>query len=135
MLKKKTVHFMERASTSCIKKYKVILLLLVSFFLTCASGTTGPGKDVVERKFKTSGRSILNYEDAAKKFTIDVKRSHFLIHIEIEKPCIIKSARYDVNKIYRVSGIEGTAVYRVSLSSNGKILSYEQVKRAALLAA
>lgn len=132
MQKRQFLHNKNSNSTSASIILIAILSLAMSSIVNCTSGKTGTRKDVIKREYRTSGKSLLNYEDAAAQFTIDNIRSHFLVHIEIEKPYIMKSAQYNVDKIYRISGIEGTAIYRVSLSSTGKVLSYKLIKKAGL---
>ncbi|MCP4132851.1 MAG: hypothetical protein GY754_17935 [bacterium] len=112
---------------------KKIIVLIITLSLTgCASKKIGSSEELVKRKFRTSENTILNYEDAAGQYTIDNKKAHFRIHIEIEKPYIIKSANYDVDTIYRVARLEGVAIYRANVGTKGTVKSYEIVKRAGM---
>jgi hypothetical protein len=76
---------------------------------------------------------VLNYENNAKQYDKVIPYSHFKIYIEIEEPFIISIPEFKIpDKIYSIAAVEGTAVYRVKLDSNGTVASAEKKLSAGL---
>ncbi len=106
----------------------ITTIILFALFIQCKS----LDNNLIDPEYKTSGSTILNYEDASKKYTIDSIDAHFRIYIDIEKPYIIKSVKYGLDEIYYTSGIEGSAIFRVKINRSGKIVDYRIIKTAGL---
>lgn len=76
---------------------------------------------------------VLNYENNAKRYDKVIPYSHFKIYIEIEEPFIISIPEFEsTDRIYSIAAIEGTAVYRLKLDSNGTVISSEKKLSAGL---
>jgi hypothetical protein len=74
---------------------------------------------------------VLNYENRVQKYKTSNIESHLKIYIEIEKPYIISAPSLkEINRIYSIAEIEGTTVFRIAISSTGKILSSEKILSA-----
>ncbi|MCP4133927.1 MAG: hypothetical protein GY754_23355 [bacterium] len=117
-----------------IKKLTILLVLLTG----CSSYSLGPYKG--EGLFtppgdfpKKSEESVLNYEEKAGKSTIISIDTHYRIHIQTEKPYIITPpAPEDLPRIYKVSGLKGTAVFLADVDTEGSIRSYSLAKSAGM---
>lgn len=103
---------------------KIIFLILIIF--SCSS----------ENKFLLDKSSILNYEDNAKnihEFNID---THFFVRVDIDsntKPRIIKKIGLeDIEKIYRISNLQGMTLFYAHIDKNGNVQSSEIIKSAGL---
>lgn len=76
---------------------------------------------------------VLNYENRVQNYKTSVIESHLKIYIEIEKPHIISiPSLKKIERIYSISEIEGTTVFRIEISPHGKILSSKKVLSAGL---
>jgi len=76
---------------------------------------------------------ILNYENSARQSEEPVIESHMMIYIEIEKPYVISMPEIAApDRIYSISSIEGTVVYRVQITESGQIISSEKKLSAGL---
>lgn len=97
-------------------------------------GCAGPAE--IRKPGKThvmaTEKSVLNYEDSAENQWAENLLDHFLIHIEIEKPYVLKHAAVAVDDIYRLCGIEGTAVYSALVDPTGAVKELELIKSAGL---
>ena len=108
-----------------MKRAVIILLLLI---LQCS----------VKESFylKTDGRlgskEILNYEYSNDYYIHEIKREHFLLNIEIDKPAIIYMKSENLDNIYPVSGIRGEAIVRFIADDKGIVTDYSFRKRAGL---
>ncbi len=103
-------------------------ILLFTFFIQCKA----LDNNLIDPEYKTSSSTILNYEDASNKYTIDSIGAHFKIRIDIEKPYIINSVKHELDKIYYTSGIEGSTIFSVKIDRSGKIVDYKIIKTAGL---
>ncbi len=76
---------------------------------------------------------VLNYENRVQKYKTSNIESHLKIYIEIEKPYIISTPSLkEMDRIYSISEIEGTTVFRIEISSQGEILSSKKILSAGL---
>ena len=111
---------------------RVLIFIILIFHNSCTVYRYFTQDQLIDRSFRTSNNTMLNYEDASRKYTIDSINDHYRLHVEIEKPYVISSVNYDVQRIYRISDIEGTAIFRAKLNKKGRIISYVLVKSAGL---
>ncbi|MDY6969521.1 MAG: energy transducer TonB [Spirochaetota bacterium] len=112
-------------------RYIAAIIILFNF-LQCSLYRKISPQELIDPIYRTSDRTILNYEDASRKYTVDNINAHFQIHIEIDKPFIIESAKCEVDDIYKICDIEGIVIYSADIDKTGKIISYKIIKRAGL---
>lgn len=105
-------------------------LLITAFFYPACSA------DVVSVLQKPDSRfgetEILNYEYTNRYYIDDIRRNHFLINIEIEKPLIINVRLPEMDPVYMDSPITGSAIVLMTSDRNGKIINYKFIKKAGL---
>ena len=106
---------------------KVLSTLFVFLLFSCCSLHRLLNDDaLVERQYRTSDKTILNYEDASRKYLIKILNTHYRLHVEIEKPYVIKSVLKSIDDIYKISGIEGVTIFLAEIDASGKIISYDR---------
>jgi len=114
----------------CSYKICYVIILLV---MTGCSSVPYEKNNITDRIGGNPSTPVLNYENRAKQYDKVIPYSHFKIYIEIEEPFIISIPEFkSPDKIYSIAAIEGTAVYRVKLDSNGAVVSSEKKLSAGL---
>ncbi len=109
----------------------IFLVILLIFQLSCM--LFQPQKKIIDSRHRTSEKTMLNYEDATRKYTIESIDDHFNIHIEIENPQYkIKLEKFKLTNIYKIANIEGMAIYSINLNKKGEIQALQKIKRAGL---
>jgi hypothetical protein len=108
----------------------VIILLVI----TGCSSVRYEKNNITDRIGGNPSTLIFNYENRAKQYDKAITHSHLKIYIEIEEPFIISIPEFKpADKIYSIAAIEGTAVYRLKISSNGgTVISTEKKLSAGL---
>lgn len=108
----------------------------ITSFLIFASSQVSCSTVSISSPQKSDSRfgdtEILNYEYTNKYYVEDIRRSHFLINIEIGKPLIVNIELPKMDPIYINSPITGTAIVRITTDNNGKITNYSFIKKAGL---
>ncbi len=117
-------------------KYSVHFIITYIIYFLVLTGCTSVPLEKNNTPDSIGGNSrtlILNYENRAEQYSRSNIESHLKIYIEIEKPFILTIPPLNtMDKIYSTADIEGTTVFRVTISSSGKILSSEKVLSAGL---
>ncbi len=113
-------------------KNGIFLILILMNFIACALFQQNEERDIVPPPYRTAPGSILNYDDTARSYSVEIQKSHFYLHIIIDEPRIITAPRIEVPAIYLEGDLNGTAVYEVTLSRRGKIKRINCKKRAGL---
>ena len=106
--------------------YSIMLSLMILSSLQCSDG------QIVEEENRTTEKSILNYENTAKQLNEEVLRERYNIHIEVEEPYIVKFTKSRLPSIYRISNIQGVAIVKAKLDTQGNIVNHRIVRSAGL---
>jgi len=88
--------------------------------------------EIIDNRHRTTEKTVLNYEDATRQYTLENAKTHFKLHIEIEEPFIIKAITSLPPEIHRFSGINGTSIYLADINRKGRIKSFRQIRKAGL---
>jgi len=114
--------------TDYIVCYVIILILMSG-----CSSSPYEKTNITDRIGGSPATPVLNYENRVKQYGKVIPYSHFKIYIEIEEPFIISIPEFNPPaKIYSIAAIEGTAVYRLKISSSGTVVSSEKKLSAGL---
>lgn len=81
---------------------------------------------------RLGSREILNYEYSNDYYIHEIRKEHFLLNIEIDKPVIIDMKSVEVDNIYPVSGVRGEAIVHFVTNDKGMVSEYNFRKRAGL---
>jgi hypothetical protein len=108
-----------------IKRTVIILFLLIPH---CSAHNSFSLKS----SRRTGSKEILNYEYTNDYYIHEIRRNHFLLSIEIDKPVIVESGSVNMDTIYPAAGIRGEAILHFRTDKTGKVTGYRFRKRAGL---
>ncbi len=108
-----------------LKKTVIIVLLLIP----CCSPE---GSLYIKTDKRLGSREMLNYEYSNAYYLHEIRRNHFFLNIEINKPVLLDIKPVSVDNIYPVSGVRGEAIVSFIADEEGNVTHYSFRKRAGL---
>jgi hypothetical protein len=107
---------------------KKVVLCILFFIPHCSANNSF----FIETNNRSGSKEILNYEYTNDFYIHELRRNHFLLNIEIDKPVIIEIGPVNIDTIYSAAGIRGDAIIHFKIDNRGKITGYTFRKRAGL---
>ncbi|MBN2040187.1 MAG: hypothetical protein JW864_09110 [Spirochaetes bacterium] len=108
-----------------MKKTVIILLLLI---YSCSVNDSL----YLKTDDRLGSREILNYEYSNDYYIHQIRREHFLLNIEIDKPALIDPESVKIDSIYSASKISGEAIVHFTTDDRGRVTDFDFRKRAGL---
>lgn len=105
-------------------------IIMPLFILPAGCNTYNESYMLNDPRYSTG--ETLNYEYSNRYYVQEIQRDHFLINIDIDKPAIIEIPSPVIDSIYPDSDISGEAIVCFKTDRDGRVMSYEIIKRAGL---
>ncbi len=81
---------------------------------------------------RLGSKEILNYEYSNDYYVHEIRREHFFLNIEIDKPALLDIKPVSIDNIYPVSGVRSEAMVSIITDAQGRVTHYGFRKRAGL---
>ena len=102
----------------------IFYIVLLMLFFSCSSS-------FYQTRDRVSGETeFLNYEYSNLYYSHKLKKEHFLLNIELNKPAVVSLADIDFKAVEWHSPVTGSSIVRVTVDKNGKVITYSVVKYA-----
>ncbi|HRX15156.1 MAG TPA: energy transducer TonB [Spirochaetota bacterium] len=102
----------------------IFYFMLFMLFFSC-------GSSFYQTRDNVSGNTeVLNYEYSNLYYSHKLKKEHFSLNIELNKPAVVTLSNIDFKPVERHSPVIGASLVRVTVDKNGRVINYSIVKYA-----